>query len=196
VIAVVDTGGANLRSVTNALSRLGAVCELTSDAAVIESAERVLLPGVGAAAESMRRLAEAQLIPVIQRLRQPVLGICLGMQLLFESSEEGNVACLGLLPGRVTRLSEAPGIRVPHMGWNHLAPRREDEPLLAGISDDDCFYFVHSYQAPDGPWVRAYCNHGGQVPAVVARGNVWGVQFHPEKSQAAGAQLLRNFLAL
>ena len=196
MIAVVNTGGANLRSVTNALNRLGAECQLTDDPRLIASADRVVLPGVGAAAESMRRLRAADLISVIKGLKQPVLGICLGMQLLFASSEEGDVDCLGIIPGRVVRLTAGPGVRVPHMGWNHLAKRVEDEPLLAKVSDKDCFYFVHSYRAPEGPSVKGWCDHGGLVPAVVSQGNVLGVQFHPEKSQDSGARLLRSFLEL
>ena len=196
MIAVVNTGGANLRSVTNAFSRLGADCLLTDDPKLISTAERVVLPGVGAALDSMQRLNNAGLVPVLKGLKQPILGICLGMQLLFESSAEGDVECLGLIPGRVVRLRESPGIRVPHMGWNHLAKRDPAEPLLADIGEADCFYFVHSYQAPEGPHVKGWCDHGGLVPAVVAKGHVWGVQFHPEKSQEAGAKLLRSFLNL
>ncbi|MEN9834751.1 MAG: Imidazole glycerol phosphate synthase subunit HisH [Pseudomonadota bacterium] len=194
MIAVVDTGGANLRSVVNALERLAAPHCLTSDPSKIAAADRVILPGVGAAREAMRRLDAAGLIPVLRDLKKPVLGICLGMQLLFESSEEGDVPCLGLIPGRVVRLQDDPGARVPHMGWNHLMRRAPDEPLLAEIADDDCFYFVHSFRAPDGPWVRAVTQHGVLLPAVVSYGNVKGVQFHPEKSQDPGARILRSFV--
>ncbi|MBM4253909.1 MAG: imidazole glycerol phosphate synthase subunit HisH [Deltaproteobacteria bacterium] len=194
MIAIVDTGGANLKSVVNALERLGASHCLTSNPVQIAGADQVILPGVGAAREAMRRLDAAQLIPVLRNLKQPVLGICLGMQLLFESSEEGDVACLGLIPGRVVRLKDDPLARVPHMGWNHLQRRDSAEPLLAAIQDDDCFYFVHSFRAPDGPWVKAVTEHGELLPAVVSYGNVKGVQFHPEKSQGPGARLLSNFV--
>ena len=196
MIAVVDTGGANLRSVTNALSRLGAAWAFTTDAATIKAAERVLLPGVGAAADSMAKLRQAGLVDVLRSLTQPVLGICLGMQLLFESSQEGgDTAMLGLLPGKVRRLPADLNVLVPHMGWNQLIDRQED-PLLAGIAPADCFYFVHSYYAPSGAWVTAAAEHGVKVPAVVAHGNIHGVQFHPEKSQTAGERLLENFLRL
>ena len=195
IIAVVDTGGANLRSVTNALTRIGADWSLTSDPELIKAADRVLLPGVGAAADTMAKLDKARLTGMLRELTQPVLGICLGMQLLFESSQEGDAAGLGLIPGRVTRLEGGAQVRIPHMGWNQLE-RREDDPLLKGISASDCVYFVHSYRAPDGPWVTACAKHGGLIPAVVAWKNVHGVQFHPEKSQAAGALILENFLKL
>ncbi len=194
-IAVVDTGGANLRSVTNALTRLGAEWRLTSDPALIKAADKVLLPGVGAAADTMAKLNHAHLVPVLQGLTQPILGICLGMQLLFSSSAEGDVAGLGLIPGRVTRLTADQAVRIPHMGWNQLTRRLED-PLLQGITADDYVYFVHSYRAPDGPWVTAWTEHGGEVPAVVRWQHVHGVQFHPEKSQTAGARILENFLKL
>ena len=126
-IAVVDTGGANLRSVTNALTRLGAEWRLTSDPALIKAADKVLLPGVGAAADTMAKLNQAHLVPVLQGLTQPILGICLGMQLLFSSSAEGDVSGLGLIPGRVTRLTADQAVRIPHMGWNQLT-RRHDDP--------------------------------------------------------------------
>ena len=207
MIAIVDTGGANLRSVANALSRLGADSELTTDPERIRRADRVLLPGVGAAGEAMARLNAAELVEVIRSLTQPVLGICLGMQLLFTSSEEGDggrrnggTTTLGLLPGRVTAMAAAPGKRVPHLGWNSLelplAAANRPQPLLTGLAAGSAFYFVHSFQAPMGPWVLAVTDHFGPVPAVVAQGNFYGVQFHPEKSQAAGAKLLENFLNL
>ena len=194
-IVVVDTGGANLRSVSNALARLGADWSLSSNPALIRSADRVLLPGVGAAADTMAKLHRAHLVSVLAELQQPVLGICLGMQLLFSSSAEGDVVGLGLIPGRVTRLEGSESVRIPHMGWNQLTGPLSD-PLLRGVLASDCFYFVHSYRAPAGPWVTASTMHGGPVPAVVAWKNVHGVQFHPEKSQAAGARILENFLNL
>ena len=194
MIAVVDTGGANLKSVTNALGRLEAEYCLTSDPKKIAAADRVILPGVGAARDAMRRLEAANLIPTLKNLKQPVLGICLGMQLLFESSEEGDVACLGLIPGRVVRLKDDPSARVPHMGWNNLVKCDSEEPLLSGVDEDDCFYFVHSFRAPDGPWVKAMTKHGELLPAIVSYGNVKGVQFHPEKSEQPGSKILRSFI--
>ena len=191
-IAVIDSGGANLGSVVQALNRLGAESVLTRDVDVIRQASRVILPGVGAAAWSMNALREHGLVDVICGLSQPVLGICLGLQLLFESSEEGDTPCLGLIPGRVTRLAEAPGLRLPHMGWNRLN-WDADEPLARGMDGGEWFYFVHSYAAP-AEAALATSNHGRKFAAVMRRGNFAACQFHPEKSAAAGALLLRNFL--
>ena len=195
MIAIVDSGGANIASVRFALERLGVQAELTTDPAVIRAAERVILPGVGSAAEGMKRLEARGLVECVRGLTQPVLGVCLGMQLLFEASEEGPTTTLGIIPGRVARLPESPGIQVPHMGWNTVAT---DAPvaLLDGLPADARFYFVHSYAAPVGPSTLARSVHGTAFSAIVQRGNFTGVQFHPERSGAAGARLLRNFLQL
>lgn len=192
-VAVIDSGGANIGSVRYALDRLGVDSVLTSDADIIYHSERVILPGVGAAAVAMKRLHELDLVDVIRSLQTPLLGICLGMQLLFESSEEGDVACLGLLPGRVAKLPEAEGIRIPHMGWNHLEPLR-DSSLLEGIAAGDACYFVHSYAAPVTADCVAAARHGTRFAALVQRGNVAGAQFHPERSGSTGAKLLENFV--
>ena len=192
-VVLVDSGGANIGSVRYALQRLGVEARLSGDADEIRRAERVILPGVGAAAPAMARLRELGLVETLRALRQPLLGICLGMQLLFESSEEGDVECLGLLPGRVRRLTPAPGVRVPHMGWNRLRPRR-DSRLLQGVAASTQAYFVHSYAAPVTDDCVATTHHGAPFAAVVARGNVSGAQFHPERSGAVGARLLQNFL--
>jgi glutamine amidotransferase len=194
-VVIVDSGGANLGSVRNALARLGVAATLTLDAQRIRRAARVLLPGVGAAAPVMRRLREAGLVEVLRTLQAPLLGICVGMQVLFERSEEGDVAGLGLLPGAVRRMVAAPGLRLPHMGWNRLR-RERDSPLLDGLGDGTRMYFVHGYAAAAE---RADCvasvDYGARHCALVVRGNVAGVQFHPERSGAAGARLLSNFLA-
>ena len=195
MLALVDSGGANLASVRFALERLGVRAELTADPAVIRSADRVILPGVGSAPEGMRKLRARGLVEVIRGLTQPVIGFCLGEQLLFDASEEGDTPSLGLIPGRVTRLPEAPGITVPHMGWNTLEVRR-DTPLLAGIPRDARFYFVHSYAGPVNDFTVATATHGAPFAAIVQRGNFHGVQFHPERSGPAGAQLLKNFLEM
>ena len=194
-VVVIDNGGGNVASVRFALERLGASGELSSDPERIRSADRVILPGVGAARDAMARLETAGLARVIPALLQPVLGICLGMQLLFESSAEGDCACLGILPGRVERLAAAAGRPVPHMGWNQLEILRPS-PLLAGLATGDHAYFVHSYAVAVGPDTRAACDYGGRFAAVASRGNFHGVQFHPERSAAVGARLLGNFLAL
>jgi len=191
-IAVIDSGGANLGSVVQALNRLGVDNVLTREAGAIRQASRVILPGVGAAKWSMNALAEHGLVDVIRGLTQPVLGICLGLQLLFESSEEGDAECLGILPGRVRRLPETPGLRLPHMGWNRLQWQTRDR-LADGLEGEAWFYFVHSYAAPADAAV-ATSQHGARFAAVVRRGNFAACQFHPEKSAAAGARLLRNFL--
>ncbi len=192
-IAVIDAGGANFGSVCYALERLGASPRVVRDADGLAGAPRVLLPGVGAALPAMALLRERGFAEVLPALPVPLLGICLGMQLLFESSEEGGVDCLGLLPGRVCKLVGKPGLRVPHMGWNmleHVAA----SPLLAGIDRDARAYFVHGYAAPVTGDCIAACRHGARFAAVVARGRVAGAQFHPERSSATGARLLANFL--
>jgi glutamine amidotransferase len=192
---IIDSGGANLASVRFALDRLNAPATVTTDPEVVRAADRVILPGVGMAADAMNRLRAAGLVEVIPTLKQPVLGICVGMQLLFEGSEEGNVQCLGILPGTVRRLKPEPGRPVPHMGWNTLVTLRED-PLLEGISGSDYVYFVHSYAAPVSDITLARTDYGSQVSAAVRRDNFWGAQFHPERSAETGARLLANFLRL
>lgn len=194
-LALIDAGGANLGSVSYALERLGVEATLVRDAAGLEGAERVILPGVGAAPEAMRRLHAQGLVEPLRRLQVPLLGICLGMQLLFERSEEGDVECLGLLPGVVRRLHPALGIRVPHMGWNRLLPLRESS-LLDGLPPQPHAYFVHSYGAPVTPHTVAACDHGGLFTAVVQHGLHAGAQFHPERSAETGARILKNFLEI
>lgn len=194
-VALVDSGGTNIGSVRYALARLGAQAELTDDPDVIRRADRVVLPGVGAAAPGMRRLHQAGLVGVLRDLTQPLLGVCLGMQLLFDSTEEdGGVECLGLLPGDVRAIPAGDGIRVPHMGWNRLTPVRPD-PLTAGIDPGERAYFVHCYAAPVTPDTVLATDHGGSWSAVVRHGNRMGAQFHPERSADVGSRLLRNFLA-
>ena len=192
-VALVDAGGANIGSVRFALERLGVQTTLTGDARVIREADRVILPGVSTAGMVMGRLRELDLVETLRTLEAPLLGVCVGMQLLYESSEEGDVECLGLLVGRVAKLPASTGIRVPHMGWNTLQPQRQTS-LTQGIDMGAHAYFVHSYAAP----VTADCvlssEHGVEFSAVVQRGRVAGAQFHPERSAAVGARLLQNFL--
>lgn len=194
-VVLVDSGGTNIGSVRYALQRLDVDVPLTSDPATIRAADKVILPGVGAAGPGMARLRESGLVEVLRALTQPVLGVCLGMQLLCTRSEEGDTECLGLIPSPVQRLREQPGRRVPHMGWNGLVARQA-HPLLAGLGEDDQAYFVHSYAVPVGDFTLAVADHVGEFSAVIARGNFYGMQFHPERSAAVGVRLLRNFLRL
>jgi glutamine amidotransferase len=194
-LAIIDSGGANIGSVVHALKRLGAEPVFTADAATIRAADRVLLPGVGAAGAAMSRLRETGLAQCIRELRQPVLGICLGMQLLFEKSEEDDTECLGIVPGTLKKMNSSRGVRVPHMGWNTTTVVRDD-PLLTGLKENPWFYFVHSYCAPPGDATLATCLHGEPFTAIVRQGNFCGAQFHPERSAVNGARLLANFLEL
>lgn len=194
-VVLVDAGGANIGSVRYALQRLGVDASLTADSAAIRAADKVILPGVGAAAPAMARLRELGLVESLRSLRQPVLGVCLGMQLLCAHSEEGDTPCLGLIPATVHRFAQRPDVRVPHMGWNRLRAVQA-HPLLAGLGEDDQVYFVHSYAVPMGDFTLASTDHAGLFSAVVARENFHGMQFHPERSATVGSRLLKNFLSL
>ena len=193
-VVLVDSGGANIGSVRYALQRFGVEAVLTRDAETIRRADRVILPGVGAAAPAMARLREAGLVEVLRDLTQPVLGVCLGMQLLCASSEEGDVACLGLIDAPVRRLHADRGLRLPHMGWNHVAASR-DHPLNAGDAANGWAYFVHGYAVPVCAATLATCEYGVTFSAAIGQGNFMGVQYHPERSAAMGMAVLRNFLA-
>lgn len=199
-LAIVDSGGANISSVKHALRRLGTEAVFTADKQTIRSADKVIIPGVGAAAAAMNRLNQLGLVDLIRDLQQPVLGICLGMQLLFESSSEDQqggqpVECLGVLAGKLEKLVPSQGVRVPHMGWNTTRTVRQHD-LLNGLSDEPWFYFVHSYRAPLGSSTVASCLHGEEFAAIVSQDNFHGAQFHPERSSACGAIFLANFLEL
>ena len=194
-IVIVATGGANIASLQFALQRLEVDSVVSADAAEIRAASHVILPGVGAAADAMSRLRQNRLDTLIPTLEQPVLGICLGMQLLYEASQEGDARCLGIIPGSASRLTEAPDRPVPHMGWNTLEIRRPC-PLLAGLADGDHAYFVHSYALGLSTATIASTGYGAPFSACVQWRNFYGAQFHPERSAAVGARLLKNFLAL
>jgi glutamine amidotransferase len=194
-VVLVDAGGTNIGSVRYALQRLGVDAGLTSDADEIRSADKVILPGVGAAGPGMARLRELQLIDVIRSLSQPVLGVCLGMQLLCEHSQEGDTPCLGVIPAGVYRFEEAPGQCVPHMGWNRLSTVAV-HPLLKQMDEGDWAYFVHSYAVPFGTYTLASTDYGKGFSSVIAHRNFHGMQFHPERSASVGAKLLKNFLEL
>ena len=192
-VAIIDSGGANIASLLYAFARLGVDATLTSDAGVIEAADRVLLPGVGAAKNAMARLQDSGLIDVIRGLTQPVLGICLGMQLLCDGSEEESVECLGIIPGTACKLSAADNLPVPNMGWcaTHF---RTNDPTLVSLDQDSYFYYLHSYALPVSDVTVATANHREEFSAIIRKNNFLGAQFHPERSASAGARLLRNFL--
>ncbi|MCD9096943.1 imidazole glycerol phosphate synthase subunit HisH [Luteimonas fraxinea] len=192
-VVIVDAGGANTGSVRYAFERLDIDAALVTDADSIRAADRVILPGVGTAAQVMARLQQLDLVDVLRTLDRPLLGICVGMQLLFDASEEGEVAGLGLLPGRVSRLRGGPGLRVPHMGWSTLHATRPDA-LVEGV-DGAQAYFVHSFAAPVTDDCVLVGDHGQAFAAAVRRGHIAGTQFHPERSAAVGARVLRNFLS-
>ncbi|MFN3706113.1 MAG: imidazole glycerol phosphate synthase subunit HisH [Thermoflexales bacterium] len=205
MIAVIDYGAGNLRNVCKALEHVGGRLKLTDDRRVIASAEKVVLPGVGAFADCRNGLVARGLFELLRDLAlagKPLLGICVGMQLLFEVGEEmGEWKGLGLIGGRVVRFrgpafEGARALKVPHIGWNQLHLLQPHHPLLRSIPPDSYAYFVHSYHAQpmDAGCVLATTDYGYHFPAIVARGNVWGVQFHPEKSQDVGLRLLRNFV--
>lgn len=219
-VVLIDSGGANIASVLYALQRLDRDAVLTADPDVIVRAPHVILPGVGAARDAMGKLQARELVECIRGLTQPVIGICLGMQLLFSHSEEGDAAMLDIMSGNVRHFKPEEGKTIPHMGWNNVnisgveAPpsyasplsegggrvggRNNDlHPLFRGIDDGAFFYFVHSYYAPLGDYTLASCTYGSEVfSASVAQGNFMGCQFHPERSGAAGQQVLKNFLEM
>lgn len=190
-LAILDLGYGNVDSVRLAFARLGVEAVLTADAAVAENAERLVLPGVGAAGFAMARLQEAELVEVIRRRTAPMLGVCLGMQLLFEGSDESDIRGLGLVPGRVRALDPAPGRPVPHMGWTSVDSAADGIGLAAG----DYVYFAHGFVCDDGPATAARATYGRIIPAALRQGHLWGAQFHPERSSAAGARFLSAFLA-
>jgi glutamine amidotransferase len=192
-IAIVDSGGANIASLLYAFERLGVSAELTTDAAVIRFADRVILPGVGAARDAMNRLSEAELVDVVRGLRQPVLGICLGMQLLCDASEEEDVDCLGIIPGVARRLPVRQDHPVPNMGWCATS-LRNGHPVLEGLEDGSWFYYLHSYAVPVSDFTLATARHADEFSAVIHKDNFIAAQFHPERSSRAGAHLLGKFL--
>ena len=194
--AIVHLGAGNTASVLFALERLGADARITADPVEIAEAERLVLPGVGAAGYAMEQMAALGLTDIIKGFERPLLGLCLGQQLLFaESEENGGASMLGFIPGRVTRMPVRDDLPVPHMGWSQLH-NLEDDPLLQGVVEGDYAYFVHSYVCPDTDATIACADYGAEVPAMVRTGNRWGCQFHPERSAKAGARILKNFLEL
>ena len=192
-VTIIDSGGANIASLVYALERLGAGTQLTTDPHAIRSAERVILPGVGAARDAMQRLSNAGLCDVVRELTQPVLGVCLGMQLLADASEEDDATCLGIVPGTATRLPASPDLPVPNMGWCPLRSTRESA-LLDGVDDGAWCYFVHSYALPVSEHTVGVARHDDEFAAVIEYRNFAATQFHPERSSTTGATILANFL--
>ncbi len=196
MIAIVDYKAGNIRSVENALQRLGAEYVLTSDPETLRQADHVMLPGVGEASSAMKSLESTGLIPVIKSLTRPVLGICIGLQLMCSSSDEGNVECMGIFTPRVRRFPEEPGVKIPHTGWDTISGLRG--PLFRNIPEDSFVYYVHSY-CPDIfiEQTAAVTEYAGvRFSGALQRGNFFGTQFHPEKSGSAGAEILKNFIEL
>jgi glutamine amidotransferase len=189
-VAIVDLGYGNIGSIELALERFGITPVVTSDAAEISSADRIVLPGVGAAGHAMRRIHSLGLGDCLRSLAQPALGICLGMQLLFERSEEAEADCLGIIAGKVRALQPAAGMPVPHMGWSRIEVH---DPAI-GLESGDYVYFAHGYACDPGPATVASACYGREIPAVVREGNWLGAQFHPERSADAGNRFLAAFL--
>ena len=189
---IIDTGCANLASLHHALKRLGIHADISAEPAAIRAADKLLLPGVGTASAAMTNLTARGLIPAIQHATQPLLGICLGMQLLTRHSAEGDTATLGLIPGDTAALPGC-GLPLPHTGWNtvHHQPQH---PLFDGIAQDSHYYYVHGYAVPPGAHTIATSDYGVPFSAAIARDNYYGVQFHPERSGKTGARLLQNFM--
>lgn len=196
MIAIIDYDTGNLRSVCNALDRIGAEYVLTDDPQLIRNADRVLLPGVGEASTAMQKLQERGLCDVIRSLKTPVLGICIGMQLMCSHSEEGDVDCLGIFDSRVRKFEADPsaGVKVPHMGWNALSELQTG--LFDGLAEGDFVYFVHSFAADVCSQTIAVSDNGRRFSAAMHKDNFYGAQFHPEKSGEVGEKILRNFMKL
>ena len=193
MIVIIDYDAGNTCSVMNALHRIGADFMLTDDPQLIRSADKVIFPGVGHAGAAMDALRRKKLADPIKELRQPVLGICVGMQLLCAFSEEGSTECLGILPQKVVRFDPVKGHKVPHMGWNSTE-FSQDEKIFRKIESPSHFYFVHSYYVPLGKWTIATCEYGLPFSSSVAIDNFTGIQFHAEKSGATGERLIQNFI--
>lgn len=192
---MIGASGANLASLKFAFARLDVAIEVSDDPARLRSASHVVLPGVGAAKDAMARLERVGLIDVIPTLTMPVLGICLGMQLLFRHSDEEDVECLDVIDANIARLPDSPGLPIPEMGWNQICFDRHSA-LTEGLDSGAYAYFVHSYAAPLGPFTRGETEYGLRFSSIVEQGNFYGTQFHPERSSDTGARILENFLKI
>lgn len=194
MIALIDYGAGNTASVSNILNELNADFILTSDKNNIEAANKIILPGVGEASSAMKRLIELDLIDALRFFNKPLLGICLGMQLLCESTEEGNSECLRIIPVVVKRFN-GKDLKIPHMGWNTIKMATDDR-LLEGVQNESYFYFAHSYFVPQDEFTTSICNYGIDFSASLRHRNFYGVQFHPEKSAQQGIKIIKNFLEI
>ncbi len=192
MIVMIDYEAGNTCSVMNALDRLEVDYVLSDDVTTIQKADKVIFPGVGHAGAAMDALKRKGLVDVIKGLTQPVLGICVGMQLMAEGSEEGDTSCLGIVSGKVKKFESQVDYKVPHMGWNTV--QHDGGGLFQGLPENNYFYFVHSYYMPVGDSCIASCNYNHDFAAAIKKDNFWGIQFHAEKSSKQGAQLLQNFL--
>lgn len=196
MIALIDYEAGNICSVMNALDRLAVDYKLTNDSTEIQAADKVIFPGVGHAGAAMANLTEKGLDQVIKQLKQPVLGICVGMQLLCTHSEEGNTNCLNIVPAKVKRFSPDLALKVPHMGWNEIRSDRSDHELLTDVGNNDHVYFVHSYYVEDNNFSIASARYGIDICAALHIDNFYGIQFHAEKSGRIGEQILANFIKM
>ena len=195
-IAIINYDAGNIRSVIFALERLGVTPILTADAEIIRNADKVIFPGQGEASSAMRSLKARNLDKLIPDLKQPFLGVCVGMQLLCAHSEENDTPCLGVIPQKVVKFPTENGLKVPQIGWNRLKVTNADETIINQDLDNDWFYFVHSYYVEKGIYTTATANYGGDFSACLRKDNFHAAQFHPEKSSKAGQQLIKNFLDL
>ena len=193
-LAILDLGYGNVESIRLGFARLGADVALVKTAEDVLAAERLVLPGVGAAGYAMERLRSLGLIDTLKARTKPFLGICLGMQLMFESSDEADTECLALVPGRVRAMTAAPGRPVPHMGWTPIEDAAPESEKATGLVDGDHVYFAHSFACDDGPATAARVTSGASLPAALRHGHLWGAQFHPERSAEPGARFLQAFL--
>jgi glutamine amidotransferase len=194
MIALINYGAGNTASVSNILKDLNVDFILTNDQQKIVEADKIILPGVGEASSAMKRFIELKSVEILKSVSKPFLGICLGMQLLCESTEEGNSECLGIIPVKVKKFTQK-NLKIPHMGWNTIRESKNDK-LLTNISIDEYFYFAHSYFVPENEFTSSICNYGSDFSATLKYKNYYGVQFHPEKSASQGSKIIKNFLEL
>lgn len=194
MIALIDYGAGNTASVANVLKEINCDFKITGSEPEICKADKIIFPGVGEASFAVKKLNMMNLFPLLKVLKKPLLGICLGMQLLCENSKEGNVSCLGVIPATV-ELFDSTNVKIPHMGWNQVKQTKESK-LFTGIAEGENFYFAHSYYVPENEFTCAVAEYEINFTAAVEKGNYYGVQFHPEKSGAAGIKLIKNFVEL